>query len=111
MDRKLISRIELLETRLTPQQPQPWVFIMRPLPDERLMDLEHGARLVLDHFRHDGLLISAAERITTDPKDHGRRCEPEGYLEDVIRELHEDCYFRSRGGSCNSCKNTPVANT
>jgi hypothetical protein len=29
----------------------------------------------------------------------------------VIRELHEDCYFRGRDGSCNSCHDTPVANT
>jgi hypothetical protein len=111
MHRKLMSRIELLETRLTPEPPQPSVFILCPLPDERLVDLKPGERLVLDYFRQDGLLISAAERITSDPKDQGRQCEPEGYLEDVIRELHEDCYFRSRGGSCNSCKNTPVANT
>ena len=110
MLRKLISRIELLESRMTPEQPHPWVFITHPLPDERLVDLKPGERLVLDYFRQDGLLIDAAERITTDAKDHGRRCEPGGYLEDVIRELHEDCYFRGRDGSCNSCHNTPVAN-
>ena len=93
MQRKLISRIELLETRLTPEPPQPSVFILCPLPDERLMDLKPGERLVLDYFRHDGLLISAAERITSDPKDQGRQCEPEGYLEDVIRELHKGLLF------------------
>jgi hypothetical protein len=111
MQRKLISRIELLEARMTPPQPHPWVFITCPITEERRRNLEPRERTVLDYFRQDGLLISAVERITTDPKDQGRRCEAGGYLEEVIRELHEDCYFRGRDGSCNSCHDTPVANT
>jgi hypothetical protein len=109
--RKLISRLELLEARMIPKQVHPWVFISCPLPDERLAEIAPDERLVLDYFRHDGLLISAAERITSDPKDQGRRCQPGGYLEDVIRELHEDCWYRDRDGGCNTCKNTPIANT
>jgi hypothetical protein len=111
MQRKLISRIELLEAEMIPKPVDPWMFISHPIAEERRRNLEPGERIVLDYFRHAGLLIHAAERVTTDPQDHGRRCEPEGFLEEVIRELHEDCYFRGRGGSCNCCQNTPVANT
>jgi hypothetical protein len=96
---------------MIPKQVDPWVFITCPLPDERLAELAPWERLVLDYFRQEGLLISAAERITSDPKDQGRRCEPGGYLEDVIRELHRDCYHRERAGFCATCADTPVANT
>jgi hypothetical protein len=111
VQRKLISRIELLEARLIPKQVDPWVFISHPITEERRRNLEPGERVVLDYFRQNGFLIDAAERITTDPKDQGRRCEPGGYLESVIRELHEDCDYRGRDGGCHTCADTPVANT
>ena len=111
MHRKLISRLELPEARMIPKQVDSLVFISHPITEERRRNLEPGERVVLDYFRQDGLLISAAERITIDPKDRGTRCEPGGYLEDTIRELHRDCYFRDRDGSCHTCHETAVANT
>jgi hypothetical protein len=112
MQRKLILRIELLEARMIPKPVDPWVFVSCPITEERRRNLEPGEKVVLDYFRHSGgLLIYAAERVTTDAKDYGRRCEPGGFLEDVIRELHEECDFRERDGCCKTCENTPVANT
>jgi hypothetical protein len=52
------------------------VFVMHPLPP------------------HTDQNLAPRERITTDERDEGLRCEPEGHLENVIRELHADCSWR-----------------
>ena len=85
------------------------VFTMHTLQQKQ--NLKPGERIVSDHYRQTGLLIYAAQRITNDRNDHGRRCEPEGYLENVVKRIHTDCYFRVRSGSCHSCHGTPIANT
>ena len=108
---KLCSRLEHLEARRTPKQTVCLVFVWRWIPKDRRENLAPGERIVQDHYRQCGQLINARQRITTDPDDHGRRCEPEGYLEDVIQELHKNCWYRERGGSCLTCTGTPVANT
>jgi hypothetical protein len=107
----LSKRLDILEQRLIPRVMPYAVFTMHPLQPEQTENLQPGERIVSDHYKQNGLLIYAAQRITSDPKDHGRRCEPEGCLEDVVRRIHEDCYYRTRGGSCHSCHGTPIANT
>jgi hypothetical protein len=112
MKREICRRLEYLEELLAPPDPgMAFVFIMNPLPAGAEENLKPGERVVLDYYRQEGLLIDARERITTDPADEGRRCEPDGHLEDVIRELHEECYYRSRDGSCRTCHGTAVEGT
>ena len=111
MNRQLWRRLDRLESQINPEGPPSAVFIMHPIPEEKRNNLAPGERIVLDHYRQTGFLISAAERVTTDPADCGGKCEPGGYLEDVIQRLHAQCYWRERGGSCNSCDGTPVAHT
>lgn len=108
---KMCRRLQDLETRLIPRECPSCVFVMQPVDPRRRENLAQGERIVMDYFRHDGQLISAAERITTDPADAGRRCEPGGHLRDVIESLHRDCYWREKYGVCRICKHTPVANT
>jgi hypothetical protein len=86
------------------------VFVVHALSPHSEENLAPGERIVLDYYRHCGLLIEARERITTDNGDEGLRCEPEGHLEDVIRELHADCYWR-KGGSCRTRAGTAVEGT
>jgi hypothetical protein len=112
MKREICRRLEYLEALLAPPAPaMALIFIANPLPPGAGENLAPGERVVLDYYRHEGLLIEARERITADETDGGRRCEPESHLEDVIRELHSDCYYRSRGGSCRTCHGTAVADT
>jgi len=61
-----------------------------------------GERIVVDWYRDLYGVVWARERITTDPTDQGQRCERGGYLLNVIRELHETCELRERGG-CGTC--------
>jgi len=34
--------------------------------------------------------------------NHGRKCEPDGYLADVLEEVHRDCEHRTEG-ACRAC--------
>ena len=111
MNKILSNRLDILEQRLIPKPIVYVVFNMHPLPPEQKQNLGPGERIVSDHYRHTGLLIYAAQRITSDPNDNGRQCDPEGCLEDVVRRIHEECELRQRLGSCHSCHGTPIANT
>ncbi len=111
MRKQLCRRLDQLETRGRPEAVPALVLVLHPLPVDQPVHTEAGERVVLDHYRNTGLLISARQRTTTDPFDTGRRCLPGQPLEDVIREIHRDCWWRDKGGSCHSCHDTPVAGT
>src|SRR5450432_956440 len=108
---KICARLAELEAEITPEPIPPSIFTWHGIDRHRRENLAPDERIVLDCFRQRGQLIDAQERITTDPKDNGRECEPEGYLEDVIQEIHADCWLRDRGGSCMICEDTTVAGT
>jgi hypothetical protein len=99
MRQNLIRRLEKLEGQRQPCEiGARWV---SRDPDDRT-GLAENERIVYDVYRQEGLWCSTRERITTDPNDEGRRCPPGGYLEDVIRELHEECEWRDKG-CCEIC--------
>jgi hypothetical protein len=99
MRQNLIRRLEKLESRLPPLPVGAcWVSSAR---DDRT-GLAENERIVYDLYRQEGLWFSSREHITTDPNDQGRRCPPGRYLEDVIRELHEECEWRDKG-CCGIC--------
>src|SRR5450432_428397 len=100
---KICARLTELEAKITPEPVPPRVFIWPGIDRFRGEKLAPDERIVLDCFRQRGPMIDAQERITTDPKDNGRECEPEGYLGDVIAEIHVDCWYRDRGGVCTIC--------
>ena len=108
---QLCRRLGQLQAQMTPQQIHSTVFIWHWIPKERRENLAPGERIVLDHYRRSGCAISALQRITTDPNDQGRRCEPGGYIEDIIQRLHQACPLRETHGSCRTCEGTPAAHT
>ena len=93
--------------RLIPRSVTFIVFNMHPLSPEEKLSLQPGERIASDHYRQIGYLIYAAQRITSDPKDQGRRCEPKGCLEDFVRRIHDSCDQRHKSGSCHSCHGGP----
>jgi hypothetical protein len=106
-----LERLERLE-RLTTQPPADrWpvmVWNMYPLPKGEIEQLAPNERVVNDWYRDLGGIVWSRERITTDPDDCGRRCEPDGYLIDALQEIHRDCWYRTQG-VCRSCAGTPIA--
>jgi hypothetical protein len=79
------------------------------VPRERQGKMATGERVVIDWYRIVGGVIWGRERLSDDPADRGRCCEPSGYLVEVIRELHQTCSYREQPGSCATCQGTPVA--
>ena len=76
------------------------VWNMRPLPKERIENLAANERVVNDRYRDIRGIVWMRERITAEPNDHGRKCEPDGYLADVLEEVVTACvdigYFDTR---------------
>jgi hypothetical protein len=81
------------------------------IPENKLDRLPDAERIVLDCYRNDRFFVEARQRVTRDPNDQGRQCEPGGYLLDVLREVHAGCSHRAIPGYCSSCFGTPVAGT
>jgi len=103
MRRELMRRLKRLESRFQEMNRcVVLVWITHRVEAARREALADNERIVRDLYREVGQCGSARERITTDPADEGRECPPEGYFEDVIRELHENCERRDRGG-CRDC--------
>jgi hypothetical protein len=103
MRKDLMRRLKRLESRFEEVNCRVvLVWITHRVEDARREALADNERIVCDLYREVGQWGSARERITTDPVDEGRECPPEGYLEDVIRELHENCEWRDRG-TCQDC--------
>ena len=108
-------RLEQLERRRTEtRQPSAhWPLMlwnMQPLPKERIENLRTGERVVLDWVRDIQGIVWMRERIAVDQDDRGRRCEPGGYLADVLEEIHQECDYRTKG-SCRACAGTPLSET
>ena len=97
----LLRRLERLEAQVNSTERVVAIWIDHRIDKSRRDALAENERIVCDIYREWGQYGSARERITTDPLDEGRHCPPGGYLEDVIRELHEQCEFRDRG--CRTC--------
>jgi hypothetical protein len=66
-------------------------------------------KVVLDLFRNSGSVCWAKERLAVHPEDTGNRCEPGGYLPDVLLEIHESCPWHQEPGGCRLCEGTPIA--
>jgi hypothetical protein len=108
MRRSLIRRMEKLEARCAEAHLArvPVAVLMDSVPDRPLAPGEHVAE---DWYRESGGLYLARERITSDAADTGRRCQPGGFLLDVVAELHANCCWREIPGACPTCRGTPVA--
>jgi hypothetical protein len=106
---RLAKRVLALEARLLPPpEPPRYRWITCSLPKEAKANLSADQRVVFDVYRDCNGMGCARERITDDPEDQGRAAEPGGYLEDVIREMHETCPLRDQPGWCAHCYGTPV---
>lgn len=103
MTKTLSQRLLRLETHFqsTPRWPV-MLWMMGQIERSRRKALAPNERIVQDWYRDFYDIVWARERITTDPADGGQRCERGGYLEGVIREIHETCEFREDGG-CMNC--------
>ena len=111
MKRRLerLERLERLKARMVRHSAR-WplmVWNMRPLPKERIENLAVNERVVNDWYRDIRGIVWMRERITAEPNDHGRKCEPDGYLADVLEEVHRDCEHRTEG-ACRACAGTPL---
>ena len=105
MSSSLARRLRRLEVRVPEEATWPmWVWILVNVREQEQITVGPGERLVEDWYRDDNGVVSARLRVTADPQDEGRRCEPNGYLADVIRELHSACVHRAEGrGVCMKC--------
>lgn len=109
MSHRLAKRVLALEGRmLSSPEPPRYVWLTCPLPEEAKANLSADQRVVLDVYRDCNGMGYARERITHDPDDQGRAAEPGGYLEDVVREIHETCRFRDQPEWCALCEGIPV---
>jgi hypothetical protein len=99
----LRSRVEKLEKVFPPSENELPVVAFSmgfwfPLP--KGAKLKCGERIVVDVFKRQtvdrnwqgkGILfeeVCSRERVTSDPNDNGRTCEPDSRLEDVVTELY-----------------------
>jgi hypothetical protein len=106
---KLLGRLIQLESRMVEKTCPSYFVVTEQIPENNLEQLPDGQRIVLDCYRNDRFFVQARQRVTHDPNDDGRQCEPGGYLLDVIREVHAGCIHRESVGHCSSCIGTPVA--
>jgi hypothetical protein len=110
--RSVENRLRKLESNLTqPEQPaiEGLATVAHVLPRERKENLVASERVVIDWYRIVSGVIWGRERLSNDPADRGRCCERNGYLVDVIQELHQACSYRERPGWCATCQGTPIA--
>jgi hypothetical protein len=83
--------------------------VMHGVSEERRKNMSPNERIVVDWFRNRDHVTEGRKRITADPTDQGRKCTRNGYLLDVIEELHQSCFHREKPGHCWVCQDTPVA--
>ena len=105
MTRKLQARLDRLEEILQAQTRGPIrLCFIRPINVFGPVTLAENERIVWDVYRSSegGRTDWARERITVDPSDHGRTCEPDRCLEDVLQEMGDKC-DREADGSCGGC--------
>jgi len=102
----LLRRVERMEQSFPPLPRWPNALVtMSCIERQRSNLLAPDERIVLDWYQclfPEVGFFWARERIATDPADHGRVCKPGQCLEDVKRELGQDCH-RGADGSCEDC--------
>jgi hypothetical protein len=103
----LLRRLNQLEQKLRVKCRWPTGLVApHRIHRERREALAEGERIVLDWYRcayPEGGMFWSRERITTNPSDVGRMCQPGRCLEDVMKELGEQCR-RQQDGSCSHCR-------
>ena len=82
--------------------------VAHSLPPERKTNLSTDERVVTDWYLHTHGVVWGRERITQDPADHGRRCQRDNALFDVLHEVHEACPDCKQMSSCCTCASTTV---
>jgi hypothetical protein len=108
IDRKL-RKLEMARAPSEEGGCQGLAFVWHWIPRERKQNLAPGERVVVDWYRSVPGMLLGRERIATDPADQGRKCFRNGYLLDVLTEIHHQCAYRERTGSCRYCHGTPIA--
>ena len=98
-----VGRLEAQHAR--PVHREPLVMLV----DISSSDPRADGIVVLDVFRNSGSVCWARERLACHPDDTGDRCEPGGYLPDVLHEIHESCPWSKNPGVCRLCDGTPIA--
>ena len=98
-----LGRLEAATPQARPRAPV--VFVAQYV--ERA--LEPGEHIALDWIRNSAGIVWARERISEDPLDQGRRCEPGTYIKDALDEVHRRCEYRGLPGGCALCRKTPLA--
>jgi hypothetical protein len=83
--------------------------VAHSLPAERKTNLAAEERVVVDWYFHSNGVVWGRERVTEDLADQGRCCKRDGYLLDVLHELHEACLHCDQVGSCCTCAAAAVA--
>lgn len=76
MKRDLLRRMTRLETRFGALDAPKFILLMDGNAQEPCKSLAPGERIVIDWYSDVDGFVLARERITTDPADDGRRCEP-----------------------------------
>jgi hypothetical protein len=106
--RQLDRRVRLLEATVAGRAIHNPLLILvdLPGPHRKLGVNEH---VVIDRFRDTGRVVWGQERITSDPDDDGRTCEPGGYILGLLERFHQTCHWRTVSGTCRMCAGTPVA--
>ena len=98
-------RLSRLEHKLLDTSWPPVRLTVPKLDPERRENLVAGERIVTDWYQciePELGFIYSRERITTDPLDLGRICQPGQCLEDVMQEIGRKCE-REQDGICRTC--------
>ena len=101
MMRQLHKRLARLEV-LCQRQARGPIRVVMIWHSVKRNQLAEGQRIVVDEYRWARCVGQGRERITSDPEDEGRCCEPGRCLEDIVRELGEECQLQA-DGTCPLC--------
>lgn len=72
----LIRRLALLEQRCGRMEVPKFILICNRIEPERRRSLAPGEHIVTDWLSDVDGLVVGSERITTEPDDHGKQCDP-----------------------------------
>jgi hypothetical protein len=106
------NRLQKLELKRNPPQrvvATGLCTVAHSLPAESKTNPAVDERVVIDWYLHKNGVAWGKERITKDPADQGRCCKRDGYLLDVLLELHEACPHCEQVSSCCTCAEATVA--
>ena len=74
---KLLNRLIQLECRVVERACPKFFIVTEQIPENDLERLPDGQRIVLDCYRNNDNFVEARQRVTHDPNDDGRHCEPD----------------------------------